>query len=208
MGANLKITFVVDVEATCVDIGNGEIMEGPNEIIEIGIVKLSLKDGKIIQKQSYPVKPRFSSVSTFCTKLTGWKQSDMDAAPDIAEVIPQIVSDFDIKRAHTWWSYGLYDKIKLSSNKFQLGSLGFLYQDEEFHEVNPFQNMREHFNLKTLLAMKQGWKREKGMSSALSTLNLPLKGRHHNGADDAENTAGLVNVFLKNTTITSLKGNV
>lgn len=191
MGANLNKTFVVDVEATCWDIDNGEKPQGPNEVIEIGIVAMDLRDGSVMQKSSYVVKPRFTKVSPFCTRLTGWTQQDVDQAPDIEDVLGTITSDFGITRNHTWWSCGEYDKYKLSSDPYLGGSLGELY-NLKVTTQNPFSFMRAHYNIKTLLAMKMKWKREKGLDASLQALGLTLDGRHHNGADDAANAAKLV----------------
>ena len=200
MGANLSKTFVVDVEATCwstdTDLHGDEQQNGqPNEIIEIGIVALSLKDGGIIQKASYPCKPRFTKVSRFCTELTGWTQQAVDRAPDIEDVLSSIRNDFGITRHHTWWSGGEYDRYKLSSAPHLNGSLGSLY-NLKVQTWNPFHEMRAHYNIKTLLAMRMRWPRERGLAESLKALGLTLDGRHHNGADDAENTAKLVRHLL------------
>lgn len=202
MGANLNTTFVVDVEATCWDTQNGEKAEGPNEVIEIGIVALDVKTLNVTKKGSYPVKPRFTKVSPFCTQLTGWTQQDVDRAPDIDDVLRTITADFGITRNHVWWSGGEYDRIKLSSDVNIPGSLGALYKDIGDQwlcgvDSNPFSFMRAHYNIKTLLAMKMGWKREKGLDSSLAAIGAVLEGRHHNGADDAFNTAKLVARLLR-----------
>lgn len=202
MGANLNTTFVVDVEATCWDTQNGERAEGPNEVIEIGIVALDLKTLNVTKKGSYVVKPRSTKVSPFCTQLTGWTQQDVDGAPDILQVLSTIRADFGITRNHTWWSGGEYDRYKLSSDPNLQGSLGFLYKDfadarVDGIDINPFESMRAHYNIKTLLAMKMGWKREKGLARSLAAIGATLEGRHHNGADDAYNTAKLVARLLR-----------
>ena len=202
MGANLNTTYVVDVEATCWDTQNGEQAEGPNEVIEIGIVALDIKTLNVTKKGSYPVRPRFTKVSPFCTQLTGWTQQDVDRAPDIVDVLRTIAIDFGITRNHVWWSGGEYDRIKLSSDPNVLAGLGNLYDDigEAWLrgvDENPFSFMRAHCNIKTLLAMKMGWKREKGLASSLAAIGAVLEGRHHNGADDALNTAKLVARLLR-----------
>ena len=202
MGANLKTTFIVDVEATCwttdPDQPWSEQQNGrPNEVIEIGIVALNLKDMGILQQASYLVKPRRTAVSKFCTELTGWTQQDVDGAPDILEVLSSIRRDFNITRHHTWWSYGEYDKYKLSSEPGN-GSLFDLYGtiSQEFPQ-SPFSQMRAHFNAKTLFAMKHNLQRELGMARAMNFLNLPLEGRHHNGLDDAVNITKIVKNILR-----------
>lgn len=202
MGVNLKKTFIVDIEATCWDTENGEEAQGPNEVIEIGIVEMNLSTLEISNKRSYPVKPRFSTISPFCTSLTGWTQNQIENAPDIVDVLKAIRHDYRISKNHTWWSCGEYDRYKLSSDPTMGGSLGALYEDirnayANGDDLSPFSTMRIHYNIKSLLAMSKGWTREAGMAAMLNTLKIPLDGRHHNGADDAYNTAKLVKHFLQ-----------
>jgi inhibitor of KinA sporulation pathway (predicted exonuclease) len=204
MGANLKKTFVVDIEATCWR--EGEQADGPMEVIEIGIVAMSLRDGSILQRQSYPVRPQLSSVSDFCTELTGWTSEKLENAPTIQEVLPRIRDEFGLSKNMTWWSCGESDRRKLSGDPRLTGSLGYLYRDlgalfEQGTDPSAFSLMRGHYNIKTLMAMKYGWDRERGMARMLQSLGLPLKGQHHSGVDDAENTAQLVWHFLRHSQV-------
>lgn len=191
MGANLNTIFVIDVESTCWETPE-EQGDQPNELIEIGIVSLALSSLAVKQKRSYAIKPRFTKVSEFCTKLTGWRQEDMDAAPDIAKVLVEIGEEFKITRNHVWFSCGEYDRIKLSNDAAQSGSIGFLYTPLD----NPIARMRAHYNIKTLFALKYSLPREMGMMKMLAYINEQATGKHHNGADDAENIAKIVKHFL------------
>jgi inhibitor of KinA sporulation pathway (predicted exonuclease) len=191
MGAELNWVFVVDVEATCWETKEEQGTQ-PNELIEVGICVLELKTGKILDPSGYVIKPRFTKVSPFCTKLTGWTQADVDDAVDVVPTIMQIEQDYGITKNHVWFSCGEYDRLKLSCSG--PGSLGHLYGVTR--DVNPFERMRSHVNIKTLFAMKHKLTREKGMEGMLNILGEKLEGRHHNGMDDACNIAKIVRHVL------------
>lgn len=188
---HLNRVLVIDLEATCWRTRE-EQGDKPNEIIEIGVCALNVSDMQITDKMSIVVKPRFTEVSEFCTELTGWTQFDIDQhGVDITAALGLMKSTFGLLPKSSWFSCGQYDQRKLSS--VGGGSLGDLY-GLRFDE-NPFSRM-QHFNVKTLFALKRQLKRELGMDGMLNTLGLELEGRHHNGADDAYNIAKIVKYIL------------
>lgn len=190
MGAALDRVFVVDVEATCWETRE-EQGSMPNEVIEIGICVLDKVRG-IIDVSSYVVRPKFTKVSPFCTQLTGWTQEAVDEGAGMLSTLLAIREDYKITKDNVWFSYGEYDRIKLDS--VGRASLGELYGIP--HNDNPFAQMRGHFNVKTLMALKEGLAKEMGMERALKFYGLTLDGRHHNGADDAANIAKIVSKVL------------
>lgn len=175
--------LVVDLEATC---WHNDIEQGnkPNEIIEIGIVQLN-SNYDFVKSHSYVVKPRLSEVSKFCTELTGWTQDAINQGKDIVEVLKQVDEEFQVTKATEWWSYGSYDRNKLSGDKSRRGSLGLIYGIS-----SPFDKV-SHFNAKEELAHIECIK-PIGMAKALKYLGMVLEGRHHNGEDDAKNIAKIV----------------
>jgi inhibitor of KinA sporulation pathway (predicted exonuclease) len=186
MRAKLDKVYVVDVEATCWETKE-EQGALPNEVIEIGICCLEMVSGNISPASSYIVRPRFTTVSSFCTSLTGWTQERVDAGRDIVEVLEAVRKDFDINSSSAWFSCGEYDRVKLGVDGG--GSLGALYGLER-HQ-SPFAVAR-HFNIKPLFAFKHKLKREMGMARMLKHIDETLEGQHHSGADDAYNTAKIV----------------
>lgn len=190
MGAVLNKVFVVDVEATCWETRE-EQGEKPNEIIEIGICILHPKSGEVTDTFSYVVKPRFTTVSPFCTKLTGWTQEEINEGADIKDVITAVKSDYGMTKDHVWFSCGEYDRVKLGCGG--RGSLRDLYTISR--DQNAFDQMR-HVNVKTLFALKHKLNKEMGMDRMLSHIGEKLEGRHHNGADDAYNIAKIVRNVL------------
>lgn len=188
MGAVLDRVFVVDIEATCWETRE-EQGNQPNEIIEIGICELTRANG-VQNVSSYVVRPGRTKVSKFCTELTGWTQEDVDGGADILTTIQQIGDDYGFTKDHIWCSFGEYDRIKLSSREGERGGLHHLYGITR--DQNPFDQLRSHFNVKTLMALRENLSKELGMARALAHYGLKLEGRHHNGADDAANIARIL----------------
>ena len=182
-----EIGYVIDIESTCWDTKE-EQGSKPNEVIEIGVAVLEYATGKVIDRASLVVKPRFTKVSPFCTQLTGWTQEQIDEnGKDIARTLREFKDRFKPTPRHVWYSCGQYDKNMLSSNT-QKG-LGALYGIKA--DVNPFDIM-QHVNIKAKFAEKLGLKKEKGMDKMLEHIGEKLEGRHHNGSDDAFNIAKIV----------------
>lgn len=190
---DLSRILVLDCEATCWETRD-EQGDRPNEIIEIGICEFIIKTKEVQKIKSYPVRPRFTTVSEFCTSLTGWTQEQVDAAHDIANVLKTIGEDYEITSKTSWASYGAFDYRKLSSDKDLRGSVGWLYGIAAAN--NPIAQMTNYINIKNLMAYKEGLKNELGMDRALKFYNETLEGRHHNGADDAANIAKILRKVL------------
>ena len=192
MRADTSKVVIVDVEATCWDTEE-EKAKFPNEIIEIGICMLDMKTGDIRDKKSYRVQPVFTTVSPFCTQLTGWKQEDLVGAPNLPYVLETIRDDYRLGRDNLWFSFGEYDRVKLSSTIGEKGGVLDLYGIER-HE-NIFAQMK-HFNIKTLMMLRERLTKGMSMDRSLKYYGLELEGRHHNGADDAYNIAKIVHRVL------------
>lgn len=194
MAANLSEIIVVDVEATCWDKNDTRDIQGqqPNEIIEIGVAVLNMKSRQVTNRASIVIQPVHSKVSAFCTELTGWTQEQVDAEGlTIREAFAEFTEMFK-PEGKVWCSYGEYDRWMLSSHTRQGVNPLFNLR----HEENPFDQMRGHFNIKTLMALKHSLPREMGMSKALAYYGFTMEGRHHNGADDALNIAKIASRVL------------
>lgn len=68
------IANVLDLELSCYPGGRFPADER-QEIIEIGLTTVDLRSLRIIRTQSIPVVPTMSSISEFCTALTGWTEA-------------------------------------------------------------------------------------------------------------------------------------
>jgi inhibitor of KinA sporulation pathway (predicted exonuclease) len=171
---------IIDLEASCWD-GNpppGMV----NEIIEIGICTINLETLERSEKRSIVVKPMHSSISEFCTELTGWTQADVDAGISFAEACKILERDYQ-SHTRTWLSWGEYDRKQLERESTAKGVR------------NPAG--KHHTNAKAAFGKTYNHGKKMGMTQALELLEWPLEGRHHNGADDAWNIARIVAEMLR-----------
>lgn len=172
---------VIDVESTCWD--NGVPAGQESEIIEIGISTIRTSDLWIDHATHVMVRPEYSSVSTFCTNLTGITREYVDRKGLLLDnAVAWMWRTFDTK-SRIWASYGDYDR-----SQFQ--------RDCKKKQVEyPFGS--RHINVKTLFAIVYNLESEVGMDKALEIAGMDLRGRHHSGKDDAENIARILVHLIK-----------
>ncbi|MFG2214427.1 exonuclease domain-containing protein [Streptomyces sp. NPDC087769] len=166
---------VIDIEATCWD---GQPPPGAvSEIIEIGLTVLDLRAAERLARHRILVRPARSTVSAFCTELTGLTQAEVDTGVSFAEACRLLASEH---RAgiRPWASWGDYDRNQFTR---QCRATGTRY---------PFGH--HHTNAKIPFTAAHGLRKRPGMAQALEITGLPLEGRHHSGADDAWNIAALI----------------
>ncbi|MGA6162057.1 exonuclease domain-containing protein [Amycolatopsis magusensis] len=166
---------VVDVEATC---WRGQPPAGQvSEIIEIGLTVVDLGRRARVSRHRILVRPRRSTVSGFCTGLTGLTPDEVDSGVTFAEACRTLAT---VHEAGTrpWASWGDYDRNQFTR---QCRDSGVDY---------PFGD--RHFNAKAEFAEAHRLRKRPGMARALEIAGLPLEGRHHRGEDDAWNIAALV----------------
>lgn len=173
---------VVDIECTCYEDNNFPFGE-QQEIIEIGICLLGIKSLQTTQKAQYLIRPTKSTVSEFCSDLTGLTQAKLDnEGISFEAACKKIQERFNLKK-RVWASYGDFDRKM------------FQKQCESFNVDYPF-NYR-HINVKTYLPIVFGLGKEMGMDKALKVAGLKLEGVHHCGADDAWNTSRLLAELIR-----------
>ncbi|MER5878748.1 exonuclease domain-containing protein [Streptomyces sp. NPDC060235] len=166
---------VVDVEATCWE---GQPPPGAvSEIIEIGLTVVDLEQGVRREKHRLLVRPARSTVSAFCTELTGLTQDEVDQGVGFADACRELAA---LHRAgeRPWASWGDYDRHQFTR---QCAATGTRY---------PFGH--RHTNAKAAFTTAHRLRKRPGMAQALRIAELPLEGRHHRGEDDAWNIAALV----------------
>jgi inhibitor of KinA sporulation pathway (predicted exonuclease) len=179
MARKLDCILVVDVEATC---WQGDPPPGQgSEIIEIGLCLLEVATLARVERRSILVRPARSTVSAFCTELTTLTQADVEAGVPLAQACQTLAQEYQAS-SRLWASYGDYDR--------QL----FMRNCDEFGIPYPFGP--GHLNVKTLLAVTLGLKREVGMRDGLAALGLPLEDVHHRAGDDAWNSAAFLAALL------------
>jgi inhibitor of KinA sporulation pathway (predicted exonuclease) len=166
---------VVDVEATCWAGSQppGEV----SEIIEIGLTVIDLDAGERLARHRILVRPARSTVSEFCTELTGLTQHEVDQGVTFAEACRLLAAEHRAG-ARPWVSWGDYDRHQ------------FTRQCQATRTPYPFG--RHHTNAKAVFAEAYGLRKRPGMAKALEIAGRRLEGRHHRGVDDAWNIAALV----------------
>lgn len=178
---------VIDVEATCWE---GSPPPGQvNEIIEVGLCVLDTHTFERLEKHSLLVRPERSSVSPFCTTLTGLTGDDVAQGLTFHEACSVLEREHR-SRSRPWASWGDYDRKQFAR---QCDATGVPY---------PFGS--RHLNAKEAFASARGLRRKPGMAGALTLAGLPLEGRHHRGGDDAWNIAALVADLLRSGATTLL----
>ena len=181
MAKKLDKIVVVDIEATCWEGATPDGME--NDIIEIGVCLLDVNTGEITDNRGILVKPERSNVSPFCTQLTTITKELIDAQGISFKEACAILRKEYLSQSRAWASFGAYDMKQFTR---QCAALNIGY---------PFGP--SHLNVKTLFALKNKLGHETGMAGALEFLQIPLKGTHHRGVDDAKNIAKILHKILQ-----------
>ncbi|MBN2891048.1 MAG: exonuclease domain-containing protein [Bacteroidales bacterium] len=178
----LKLFFkcIIRVEATCWKERN---VRKQNEIIEIGAVKINRR-GDILDEFNEFVKPKLNpKLSPFCKELTTITQNEIDNADYFPAVIERFKNWINLDDFFYLCSWGFYDK-----NQF--------VKDSELHQLDT-NWLKNHISLKHQYTEIKKLKKHIGMANALKIENIPLKGTHHRGIDDAKNIA---QIFIANIT--------
>ncbi len=185
MARKLDRIYIVDVEATCWEEKppDGQV----SEIIQVGIVEFDLPSGGISSKVSHNIRPQYSEVSDFCTKLTGIAPKELEGERTFSQVCDTIKERFPHLEDYTWASYGDYDKKQFK-------------EMSDLHK-RPYLFGRTHINIKNLFALRWELRKEVGMRKALKILDKELVGQHHNALDDALNTTEILRACLGNVKI-------
>ena len=172
---------VVDVESTCWET-KGEQGNQPMEIIEIGACILDVETFEISRKKSYIVRPKFSKISEFCTKLTGYTWDDVKIGMPFENACNKLAKEFGT-RNRVWASWGDYDR---SHFERECRSKKARY---------PFSD--GHINISALFILMMGLKKRVSVANALKAIGNEFEGTPHKGCDDAWNTAKILRHLLE-----------
>ncbi|MFU8827085.1 MAG: exonuclease domain-containing protein [Brevefilum sp.] len=179
MARKLDQILVIDVEATCWE---GDPPAGQiSEIIEIGLCVLDVASGTRETPRAIMVRPERSTLSDYCTQLTTITPEMVANGVSFAEAC-QLLQEEYRSFQRTWASYGDYDRLQFSK------------QCEEEGISYPFG--RSHINVKNLLALQLGLKKEVGLQRGMQLMGLTPEGTLHRGVDDAWNIAAVLERVL------------
>lgn len=179
MSTSIKKTLIIDLESTCFEGMPRSEQNQITEIIEIGITEVNIIKKQIIRTDSWLVKPQKTSITEYCTKLTGISdlmvQEKGLTLQAVSEIIQNEYNAQDIYYA-AWGNDNLLIERAFS----------------EYNLTNPFSN--KFLNLKDLYCIKYGQHLPDRFETALKRHNLVLKGDLHRAGSDSYNAAQL---FLK-----------
>lgn len=179
---NCSHIMVVDFEATC---GPG-ISKTAIEIIEIGAVLVSLHQSSIMIEQAPQfhqyIRPELHpTLTTFCKKLTGISQEQVDKGMVFSEGLNKWTSFTK--------SHGLDFRSILFAGWSDFDAKQLRKQCAAIKMPCPFV----HFlNLQSQFKHVQKHSQYKSITKALQSQNLEFIGREHSAIDDAYNTARLL----------------
>lgn len=161
----------IDVEMTCWE---GAPPEGEaSEMIALGIVDLRTDDLEIKRAQQFLIRPQFSTISPFCSTLTGITPNEGAAAPPLAEVLRTVRKSFG---QSDWCAWGRDDELIRES--CQRAGAEFPFPGL-FHDVAA--------QVRLLLGLTY----RPGLDEALARFNLDFEGQPHDVLADARNLARL-----------------
>lgn len=177
---NNKHFIIVDLEATCWNSEVGRPLDFDNEIIEIGAVKLDSEGNEISRFARFSKPLNYPILSDFCIELTTIKQSDIDSADNLKDVL---VDFFKWCDGGTLVSWGHYD-----SNQFKkdLNRNGLQKLTECLNDHQSLKHLHGKWN-----NLRRGGI---GISGALRIEGLSFDGTKHRGICDAVNIA---KIFIK-----------
>ncbi|MCE7935092.1 MAG: exonuclease [Chlorobi bacterium CHB2] len=164
--------LVLDFEATC---WAGGEQRSEAEIIEFGCVKL-LRNG--LQEdgdfQSFVRPERHPRLSDYCTRLTGIRQQDVDAAGYFSAVMPKFLEWLGPPAAVTFCAWGSYDRF-------------LMQQSCRFYRL-PYPFSTEFVDLRLEFRDRLAG-RIVPMPQAMKMLGLADHGPKHSAINDARNAA-------------------
>jgi inhibitor of KinA sporulation pathway (predicted exonuclease) len=161
----------VDVELTCWD---GEPPLGERaELIAIGIVDLRTGDLAIRREKLFLVRPQASTISPFCSTLTGIMPKEAASAPPLADVVRTIRKTFG---QGDWCAWGRDDELIRVGCERAGVELPFL---GSFHDLAA--------QVRGLLGLTY----RLGLDEALERLGMDWEGTPHDALADARNLARL-----------------
>ena len=180
---NFNMVNVLDTELTCY--ADGVFPEGEKqEIIEVGITTIDLHHLQVVRTYSIPVKPVMSSVSPFCTELTGWTA---------AKLARQGVSFAEACRRLSV-KHGSQSRLLVTDSNGDVKSVR--EQCQLMNVEYPFGD--DHMNVATLFSIVTGQRQNLGLVQMLTKLGITFEGIQHRAGADSFNIARVLLALLRN----------
>jgi inhibitor of KinA sporulation pathway (predicted exonuclease) len=176
---NFNLVNVLDTELTCY--ADGVFPQGEKqEIIEFGLTTVDLRTLQIVKTVSIPVIPVMSTVTPFCTELTGWTMAKLQKqGVTYAEACRRLLA-----------KHGSLNRLLVTDSN---GDLASVREQCALMGVDfPFGD--DHHNVSSLLSVITGQRRNMGLVENLAQLGLAFEGRQHRADVDSANIA---RVYIK-----------
>ena len=172
----LSRILAIDVEATCWRRGNPPPGQKA-DIISIGVAPIIIPSMTIGLPEIIFVKPERSTISGYCTELTGITQEVIDINGILfSEACYTLVQDYGARHS-TWVAWGNWDRRQFRTQTYDTGV--------EY----PFG--LDQINLDTLFSLARGETHAYGVREALTEAGLTPYGVPHDAGDDAYDAAQL-----------------
>lgn len=168
---------VLDLELSCYPDGKFPDDER-QEIIEVGLTTVDLHKMEIVAVRSIPVIPTMSSISPFCTELTGWTQAALNKqGVPFEEAVRRLVEKYGSKNR-------LLVTDSAGDRKF------FDWQCAMFGKSSPFGDYEQ--NVSVLFSIYTEIFQNVSLDDKLEKLGLKFEGRRHRADSDSMNIARLL----------------
>lgn len=167
---------VLDLELSCYPDGKFPDDER-QEIIEVGLTTVDLRDMRILTVRSIPIIPTMSTISPFCTELTGWTEAALrKQGVEFEEAVRRLEK------------YGSKNRLLVSDSA---GDRKFFdWQCAMLGKSSPFGD--DELNVSVLYSMYTEQFENVSLEDKLAKLGLKFEGRPHRADSDSLNIARLM----------------
>ncbi len=171
------VANVLDLEMSCYP--DGIFPEDERqEVIEVGLTTVDLRDMRILAVRSMPIIPTMSSISPFCTELTGWTEAALrKQGMPFEEAVRRLLEKHGSKNR-------LLVSDSAGDRKF------FDWQCAMYGKSSPFGE--DELNVSVLYSMYTGQYENVSLQEKLAKLGLQFEGRPHRAEWDSKNIAHLL----------------
>ena len=179
---NFNIVNVLDTELTCH--ADGIFPSGEKqEIIQFGITTIDLHHLQVVRTFSIPVKPTMSTVSPFCTELTGWTAAKLNKqGVSYAEACRRLIA-----------KHGSQSRLLATDSN---GDVVSVREQCRLMDV-PYPFGEDHLNVATLFSIITKQRNNAGLVQMLTKLGLTFEGLQHRADVDSYNIARVLIKLLE-----------
>jgi inhibitor of KinA sporulation pathway (predicted exonuclease) len=179
---NFNLVNVLDTELTCY--ADGVFPEGEKqEHIHFGLTVVDLRTLQILRTVSTPIIPVMSTVTPFCTGLTGWTK---------AKLTKQGVH-YAVACRRIMAKEGSLNRLLVTDSNGDVTSVR--EQCKLMGVDHPFGE--DHLNVSTLFTLITGQRENLSLAEKLAVVGLKFEGRPHRADVDSFNIARLLVKLLE-----------